>query len=93
VVLGTTLIGGAVAAWYRLGLPSPDIGAGFALDEVSTLGGAHATAQQLSTDAAVQLLHAANTAFREGVTVTCALSAGFVILFAAYIYWNLRQGR
>ncbi|WP_455924368.1 MFS transporter [Pseudomonas putida] len=92
VVMGTTLMGGAVAAWYRLGTASLNDNGGFDATGTSTLGGAHAAAQHLSADDAVFLLDVANTAFREGVTVTSALATGLIVMFGAYAYWGLRRG-
>ncbi|MHA6193454.1 MFS transporter [Pseudomonas wadenswilerensis] len=82
VVLGTTLIGGAVAAVYRLSLVVPEGMAGAA----ATLGGAHATGGEA-------LVQAVNGAFREGVSVTSGAVAGLVVVFALLALRGLRGVR
>lgn len=90
VVLGTTLIGGAVAAWYRISLVLPQ-GIERSVEEaVSTLGSAHGVAQQLHADTANLLLEAVNTAFRLGVSFSSAVIAGLAVVFALFTYWRLR---
>lgn len=91
VVLGTSLVGGAVAAGYRLSLVLPggieDDAAALAV----TLGGAHSLAQDLPAEAGAVLAEAANTAFSGGVAVTSGLVAGLIVLFALYARWGLRR--
>ncbi|MDR0280342.1 MAG: MFS transporter [Paucimonas sp.] len=82
VVLGTTLIGGAVAAVYRLSLVVPE---GMS-EAVATLGGAHATGGEA-------LVQAVNGAFREGVSVTSGAVAGLVVVFALLTLRGLRGVR
>ena len=77
VVLGTTLIGGAVAAVYRLSLVVPE---GMA-DAAATLGGAYAVEG---------LAQAAGLAFREGVMVTSGVVALVVVVFAWVVMRGLR---
>lgn len=77
VVLGTTLIGGAVAAVYRVSLVVPEALAGAA----ATLGGAHAIDG---------LAPAAGLAFREGVSVTSAVVAVLVAAFALVVMRGLQ---
>lgn len=64
VVLGTSLVGGAVAAWYRLSLVLPEGIEDRAL--AATLGGAHSLAQGLPAEAGAVLAEAANTVSVEG---------------------------
>ncbi|WBG61842.1 MFS transporter [Pseudomonas citronellolis] len=90
VVLGTTLIGGAVTACYRLSLALLE-GAGAEVQSgVTTLGGAHALAAQLPGETAKQLLAAADMAFRQSVTETSAALTVLVLMFAFIAYRNLR---
>ena len=91
VVLGTTLVGGAVAAWYRVRLVLPEGVEDGAGALTATLGGAHSLAQDLLAEAGTALAEAANTAFSGGVTVTSGLVAGLIVLFALYACRELRQ--
>lgn len=91
VVMGTTLIGGAVAACYRLNFAELQNAWAYDREEASTLGGTHALAQQLPTDIATRLLETANTAFSEGVAITSALTAIVVCVFAVCTYYGLRR--
>lgn len=75
VVLGTTLIGGAVAAVYRLSLEVPE---GVS---TTTLAAAYSVEG---------LAPAAGLAFREGVTVTSAVVAVVVVAFALVVMRGLR---
>lgn len=88
VVMGTTVIGGAVAAWYRLSFAQQHAEDGFA-NSVMTLGGAHGVAQDLPGETGKQLLMAANHAFSEGVSITSAVIAGVTVLFALYTHRTL----
>lgn len=91
VVMGTTVIGGVAAAWYRLGLVVPEgVGDEMAAGTV-TLGGAHALALDLPAEVGRELVEAANVAFGGGVAVASGLTAGFIVLFATYAYRGLRQ--
>lgn len=90
VVLGTTLIGGAVAALYRLSLAIPEGVADSVVTAVATLGGAHAISQTQSADVAMRILEVANTAFTEGVMTTSTVMAGLIVLFALVTYRYLR---
>lgn len=91
VVLGTTLVGGAVAAWYRVRLVLPEGVEDGAGALTATLGGAHSLAQDLPAEAGTALAEAANTAFSGGVTVASGLVAGLIVLFALYACRGLRQ--
>lgn len=81
VVLGTTLIGGAVAALYRLALSLPDGMSEATRRAAETLGGAHAAGESL---------HAADAAFRLAVSQASALVAVMVVLFAWQVLRGLR---
>lgn len=91
VVLGTTLVGGAVAAWYRVRLVLPEGVEDGAGALTATLGGAHSLAQDLPAEAGTALAEAANAAFSGGVTVASGLVAGLIVLFALYACRGLRQ--
>ena len=90
VVLGTTLIGGAVAAVYRLSLSLPAGVAENPLGAADTLGGAHAALQANAFEGAALVVRAADTAFRQGVMHTSAWVAVLVVLFALLVLRGLR---
>ncbi|SDB63844.1 MFS transporter, DHA2 family, multidrug resistance protein [Pseudomonas sp. NFACC23-1] len=90
VVLGTTLIGGGVAALYRLSLAIPEGVAEEVVAAAATLGGAHAVSQTQSSLVATRILEMADGAFREGVMMTSALMAGLIVLFALVTYRYLQ---
>ncbi|MBZ9783563.1 MFS transporter [Pseudomonas sp. REP124] len=90
VVLGTTLIGGAVAALYRLSLSVPEGVPEHVVTAVATLGGAHAVSQTFPEEMAAQILQEANTAFTEGVMTTSAFMAALIMIFALIAYRFLR---
>ncbi|HEF4760216.1 TPA: MFS transporter [Pseudomonas putida] len=89
-VLGTTLIGGVVAALYRLSLAIPEGAPESVVTAVATLGGAHAVSQTQPEDVARWILDEANAAFTEGVMTTSAITTGFIVLFALVAYRFLR---
>ncbi|NWA03048.1 MFS transporter [Pseudomonas gingeri] len=91
VVLGTTLIGGAVAALYRLSLALPEGVSEEVVKAAQTLGGAHAISQTRSDAATVGLLEAVNAAFRESVAISSGMVAGATVLFALLTYRYLRR--
>lgn len=91
VVLGTTLVGGAVAAWYRSTLMLPEGVEDGAAALAATLGGAHSIAQDLPADVGMGLVDAANTAFSGGVAVASGLVAGLIVVFAMYARRGLRR--
>ena len=91
VVLGTTLVGGAVAAWYRLSLVLPEELEDKTAAIAVTLGGAHSLAQDLPAEAGVVLTEAANTAFSAAVAIASGLVAGSIVLFAMYARHGLRK--
>lgn len=90
VVLGTTLIGGAVAVLYRLSLAIPEGVSESVVNAVATLGGAHAVSQTQSEEMAMRILEEANAAFTRGVMTASAIVAGFTLLFALVAYRYLR---
>nr|WP_110971837.1 MFS transporter [Pseudomonas huaxiensis] len=90
VVLGTTLIGGAVAALYRLSLVLPPGLSEDASKAADTLGGAHAVGHAGTFDGASALLHAVDLAFRAGVEQTSAVVAVVAALFAWVALRGLR---
>ncbi|NWD08901.1 MFS transporter [Pseudomonas gingeri] len=91
VVLGTTLIGGAVAALYRLSLALPEGVSEEVVKAAQTLGGAHAISQTRSDAATVGLLEVVNAAFRESVAISSGMVAGATVLFALLTYRYLRR--
>ncbi|NVZ62975.1 MFS transporter [Pseudomonas gingeri] len=91
VVLGTTLIGGAVAALYRLSLALPEGVSEEVVKAAQTLGGAHAISQTRSDAATVGLLEAVNAAFRESVAISSGMVAGATVLFALLTHRYLRR--
>lgn len=90
VVLGATLIGGAVSALYRLSFSIPDGVTESVVTAVATLGGAHAVSQTQPEEVATLILKEANAAFTAGVMMTSAIVAGFTVLFALVAYRYLR---
>lgn len=88
VVLGTTLIGGAVAALYRLSLVLPEGLSDEATRAAATLGGARTVS---SGEHAAALVQAADAAFREGVSLTSAAVALTVLAFALLTLRCLRS--
>lgn len=90
VVLGTTLIGGAVAALYRSSLVIPEGAPESVVAAIGTLGGAHAVSQAQSEEVATRILEVANAAFTDGVMMTSTIVTGFILLFALVAYRYLR---
>jgi DHA2 family multidrug resistance protein-like MFS transporter len=76
------LIGGAVAALYRLYLVMPEGTPENVVTAVATLGGAHAISQAQSEEVATWILEEANAAFTGGVMMTSTIVTGFIVLFA-----------
>ena len=91
VVLGTTLIGGAVAALYRLSLVMPEGAPENVVTAFATLGGAHAISQVQPEEVATRILEEANAAFTDGVMTTSTIVTGLVVLFALVTYCYLRE--
>jgi len=91
VVLGTTLVGGAVAAWYRLSLVLPEELKDTTAAITATLVGAHSLAQDLPAEVGLVLTEAANTAFSVAVAIASGLVAGVIVLFAIYARHGLRK--
>ena len=88
VVLGTTVLGGLVTAYYRGALQLP----GF-LSEVQTmlasetLSGAHHIAVQLSQDQAQALMTQAGSAFEGGINLVSWVTSGLALM-AILIAWR-----
>ncbi|WP_218580702.1 MFS transporter [Pseudomonas sp. ANT_J28] len=88
VVLGTTVLGGLVTAYYRGALQLP----GF-LSEVQTmlasetLSGAHHVAVQLSQDQAQALMTQAGSAFEGGINLVSWVTFGLALM-AILIAWR-----
>jgi DHA2 family multidrug resistance protein-like MFS transporter len=88
VVLGTTVLGGLVTAYYRGALQLP----GF-LSEVQTmlasetLSGAHHVAVQLSQDQAQALMTQAGSAFEGGINLVSWVTSGLALM-AILIAWR-----
>ncbi|MGC5222635.1 MFS transporter [Micromonospora sp. DT81.3] len=82
-VLGTTILGGVLAAFYRANLALPDgfpTGAADAARE--TLGGAVAASEGLEEALGQALRDAAAHAFDAGVGVTALIGAGLIVVAA-----------
>lgn len=88
VVLGTTLLGGLVTAYYRTGLQLPaflsDIQATLASE---TLSGAHHVASGLAGDQALQLMQQAGSAFEGGIELVSWVAFGLALM-AILIAWR-----
>ncbi|WP_397453498.1 MFS transporter [Pseudomonas sp. NA-150] len=91
VMLGTTLIGGAVTALYRLSLMLPEGVSEEVEKAAETLGGVHAISRTQPVEVAVELLETGNSAFQEAVSMTCGLVTGAVVLFSLLTYRCLRM--
>ncbi|MFW9078539.1 MFS transporter [Pseudomonas sp. P2757] len=88
VVLGTTLLGGLVTAYYRTGLQLPaflsDIQATLASE---TLSGAHHVAAGLAGDQALQLMQQAGGALEGGIELVSWVAFSLALL-AILIAWR-----
>lgn len=83
-VLGTTLLGGLLTAFYRNGLEIPaGVDAVHAESAHETLGGAARAAEEIGGDLGAQLLLNAQHAFDEGATAMSG--AGVVLMLAAVV--------
>ncbi len=91
VVLGTTLLGGLVTAYYRTGLQLPaflsDIQAALASE---TLSGAHHAAAGLAADQAQQLMQQAGSAFEGGIELVSWVAFSLALM-AILIAWRTLQ--
>ncbi|WOF21691.1 MFS transporter [Microbacterium betulae] len=82
-VLGTSILGGILTAWYRATLVvPPGVPAGLAGPAAETLAGAMNVADQVGGTAGEALRAAAAEAFDGGVTVTSLIGAALVVLAA-----------
>ncbi|MGR0329567.1 MFS transporter [Bacillus cereus] len=92
VVLGTTLIGGAITWWYRKSFLLPN----YLNDEISegsadTLAGALSVSNSLPKDIANDLLNIANSAFLTGVEYTSLAAFCFVLLTAILSFFFIKE--
>lgn len=91
-VLGTAVLGGLITAFYRGALVVPDgIPAEAAHAAKETLAGAYTAAQDLPTEIADVLWHAASAAFGSGVLVTSLIGAALVVLAGVIAAVTLRK--
>lgn len=91
-VLGTSVLGGILTAFYRSHLVLPEGVAGGAADAArETLAGAMAEAAHLDPTLGQALRDAAATAFDGGVTVTALIGAGLVVLAGVLAAITLRE--
>ncbi|KDA05766.1 MFS transporter [Microbacterium sp. CH12i] len=93
-VLGTTILGGIITAFYRGALVVP---AGVPEDAAyaarETLAGAYTSAEKLAEPLKSELWDAAASAFGSGVTVTSLIGAGLVVLAGVIAAVTLRVPR
>lgn len=93
-VLGTAVLGGLIAAFYRGALALP---AGIPEDAAEaageTLAGAYTAAAELPAELGAALWDAAASAFGAGVTVTSLIGAGLVVVAGAIAAATLRTPR
>ncbi|MDD1010178.1 MFS transporter [Pseudomonas shahriarae] len=91
VVLGTTLLGGLVTAYYRTGLQLPaflsDIQAALASE---TLSGAHHVATGLVEDQAQQLMQQAGSAFEGGIELVSWVAFSLALMAILIAWLTLR---
>jgi DHA2 family multidrug resistance protein-like MFS transporter len=91
VVLGTTLLGGLVTAYYRTGLQLPaflsDIQATLASE---TLSGAHHVAAGLAGNQAQQLMQQAGSAFEGGIELVSWVAFSLALMAILIAWCTLR---
>ncbi|HWV49227.1 MAG TPA: MFS transporter [Microbacterium sp.] len=93
-VLGTSILGGLITAFYRGSLVIPDgIPDGAADAARETLAGAYTEAQRLPAELGDALWDAAATAFGSGVMVTSLIGAGLVVAAGVIAAVTLRTSR
>ncbi|MCU4672147.1 MFS transporter [Microbacterium fluvii] len=93
-VLGTTVIGGILAATYRANLALPaGLSADAAASARETLAGAMATADGLAPDAAASLREAAALAFDAGAGCAALIGAVLVVVAAVVAATTLEESR
>ncbi|OTA21769.1 hypothetical protein Xbed_00015 [Xenorhabdus beddingii] len=94
VVLGTTVIGGSVTAFYRLNLKLPDeISQEQARLAVETLAGAHSVAHSLTSIEGQILVDAAAVSFTNAINITSWLTTGLTGIIAVIVWSLLRRSR
>jgi len=93
-VLGTTIIGGALAALYRANLVVPaGVPRGAGAAAVETLAGAIAASHGLDEPLGSALREAASLAFDSGVSVASLIGIGLIVLAALIAATTLREDR
>lgn len=81
VVLGTTLLGGLVTAYYRGALQLPDFLTPLQMHLASeTLAGAHAVSATLTGDQANEVMHSATRAFEGGTSLMAWATFSLAVL-------------
>ncbi|MDC9580035.1 MFS transporter [Xenorhabdus sp. PR6a] len=89
VVLGTTILGGLITAFYRLNLTLPD---GVSLEQtglaLETLAGAYVVADSLTESQGRQLIESASYSFTNAINTTSWLTSVLTII-VVFISWNL----
>ena len=90
--LGVALLGSLLTAAYRVGLADvPSVPAAEMDAARDTLGGAATVAEGLSAEAGGALLHAAQSAFTDGMHLTSAIATVIVLAAAAQAWFLLRR--
>jgi DHA2 family multidrug resistance protein-like MFS transporter len=93
-VLGTSILGGILTAWYRATLVVPSgVPGDLAAHAEETLAGAMNAAERVGGPAGEALRAAAAEAFDGGVTVTSLIGAGLVVLAAVIAATTLGRRR
>ncbi|WP_231916287.1 MFS transporter [Microbacterium karelineae] len=91
-VLGTSILGGLLTAWYRSTLVvPPGVSAGAAAHARETLAGAMNEADRIGGSAGAALREAAAAAFDSGVVATCLIGA--ILLALACVVAGATLGR
>lgn len=92
VVLGTTLIGGAITWWYRQSFLLPDyLQAKISEGSTDTLAGTLAVSESLPKDSSTELLNIANSAFLKGVEYTSLAAFCFILLTAILTFFFIKE--
>ncbi|WGD37853.1 MFS transporter [Lysinibacter sp. HNR] len=87
-VLGTALLGGILAANYRLVLVLPEgVEAGDSAAAHETLAGAYNLSERIGGELGRQIMDAAVAAFESGVTITATIGA-LLMVVAALVAWR-----
>ncbi len=92
VVLGTTLIGGAITWWYRQSFLLPDyLQTKISEGSTDTLAGTLAVSESLPKDLSTDLLNIANSAFLKGVEYTSLAAFCFILLTAILTFFFIKE--